>query len=243
MISRAEDAYKRLFPTESEKAAAFDKIAELFYNCNFGSTTKADIETLMFSIYIESILDKEGPANFNTYSDYTLSKALCITQSKVSNLKVRKELSYPYKDFEWKDSFVLLSKKATFEDGKVKLYIPDRNLFLEIKNAIEEAGGFVEIQLTPHLLQVNLPYFLDLILAIDGNDSRTEIIKIIKTKMRKDSKDLNILQQEPIGKSLLKHAPDLIIEIIGECIPVFGGTAKKIAHNLYNAIKSKENID
>ena len=130
MISRAEDAYKHLFPTESEKAVAFDKIAELFYNCNFGSTTKADIETLMFSIYIESILDKEGPANFNAYSDYTLSKALCITQSKVSNLKVRKELSYPYKDFKWQDSFVSLSEKATFEDGKVKLYIPDKNYFL-----------------------------------------------------------------------------------------------------------------
>ena len=52
MIDRAALTYRHLFPTEAVKAEAFDKIAELFYNCNFGSTSKADIETLMFSIFI-----------------------------------------------------------------------------------------------------------------------------------------------------------------------------------------------
>ena len=132
MIARAEETYRHLFPTEAVKAEAFDKIAELFYNCNFGSTTKTDIETLMFSIYIERILKEEGPENFKAYSDYTLSKALCITQARVSNLKVRKELAYPYEAFSWKESFELLSKKATFENGKIKLFIPDKNLFIEI---------------------------------------------------------------------------------------------------------------
>lgn len=240
MIDRAEETYKHLFPTESVKAEAFDKIAELFYNCNFGSTTKMNIETLMFSIYLERILDEKGPENFNAYSDYTLSKALCITQSRVSNLKIRKELLYPYIGFEWKKSFELLSKKAIFEDGKIKLYIPDKNLFFEIKNAIEEVGGFVEIQLTPSLLQVNLPYFLDLILAIDGNASRTDLIKKINTKMQKYGKDVKIMEEEPIGKALLNQMPKLIIDLIGECIPVWGGFVKVIANNLYEAIKKGE---
>lgn len=240
MIARAEETYKNLFPTESVKAAAFDKIAELFYNCNFGSTTKADIETLMFSIYIERILDENGAENFNAYSDYTLSKALCITQSRVSNLKVRKELIYPYKGFDWKKSFELLSKNATFEEGKIKLYIPDKNLFLEIKNVIEEAGGFVEIQLTHNLLQVKLPYFLDLILAIDGNASRAELIERIKTKTKENGKDVRIMEREPLGKELLKQTPQIIIDIIGDCIPLFGGAVKSIAKNLYSAIRKYE---
>lgn len=83
MIDRAALTYRHLFPTEAVKAEAFDKIAELFYNCNFGSTSKADIETLMFSIFIERILKEDGPENFKSYSDYTLSKALCITQARV----------------------------------------------------------------------------------------------------------------------------------------------------------------
>lgn len=135
MIDRAALTYRHLFPTEAVKAEAFDKIAELFYNCNFGSTSKADIETLMFSIFIERILKEDGPENFKSYSDYTLSKALCITQARVSNLKVRKELVYPYEDFSWKKSFELVSKKATFENGKIKIYIPDKNYFLQRHNA------------------------------------------------------------------------------------------------------------
>lgn len=65
MIDRAALTYRHLFPTEAVKAEAFDKIAELFYNCNFGSTSKADIETLMFSIFIERILKEDGPENLS----------------------------------------------------------------------------------------------------------------------------------------------------------------------------------
>ena len=240
MIDRAALTYRHLFPTEAVKAVAFDKIAELFYNCNFGSTSKADIETLMFSIFIERILKEDGPENFKSYSDYTLSKALCITQARVSNLKVRKELVYPYEDFSWKKSFELVSKKATFENGKIKIYIPDKNLFLEIKNAIEEAGGFVEIQLTSNLLQVKLSYFLDLILAIDDGASRSELRKKIIENTKRDKRDIQCLDNEPFGKALIKQSPELIIDLIGECIPIFGGIAKTIASNLYTAIKASK---
>lgn len=151
MIDRAALTYRHLFPTEAVKAEAFDKIAELFYNCNFGSTSEADIETLMFSIFIERILKEDGPENFKSYSDYTLSKALCITQARVSNLKVRKELVYPYEDFSWKKSFELVSKKATFENGKIKIYIPDKKLFFAtvykgniIKNLIMDCQSYTK---------------------------------------------------------------------------------------------------
>lgn len=88
----------------------------------------------------------------NAYSDYTLSKQLGITQSKISNLKVRKELLYPYEKFNWRESLLQISNRAVYENRNIKLYIPDRNLFLEIKNAIEEQGGFIEIQLSQNLL-------------------------------------------------------------------------------------------
>lgn len=51
--------------------------------------TKSDMETLVFSIYINRILD-EGDETFNTYSDVLLAKKLGITQSKVRNLKEKK---------------------------------------------------------------------------------------------------------------------------------------------------------
>ena len=52
-----EDENYKLF-SKDDKAKAFDEIAKKFYLSNFGSTAKSDIETLMFSIYIERILDE-----------------------------------------------------------------------------------------------------------------------------------------------------------------------------------------
>ena len=237
----AKEKYEELFNNIESKAKAFDKIAEKYYFSNFGSTTKSDFDVLMFSIYIEQILDKEQ-SNMQAYSDYTLSKQLGITQSKISNLKVKKELAYPYNGFKWQDSFIEISKNAVFEDNKIKIFIPDRNLYLEIKNAIECAGGFIEVQLTANLLQVRLEYFLDLITAIDDEKMRAVHRKEIQKRIKEQDKDISIIEKAPIGKTLINKTPELIIEIISQCIPVFGGVAKSVAMNLLEIIKQGREV-
>ena len=158
--------YNTLFSDDKSKAEAFDKLAERFYNKNFGSMSKSDIEVLMFSVYIDRILEKEGDDNFAKYSDYTLSKELGITQSKVSNLKVKKQMQYPYESFDWRESFSRVIKNARYENNKIKIQIPDINLFNEIKNAIEESGGYIDLSLTHRLLQVSPAFFIDLLVVI-----------------------------------------------------------------------------
>ena len=136
----SKEQYQRLFPSEKEKANAFDQIAEQYYMCNFGSISKADFDVLMFSIYLDRILEN-SEADLNSYSDYKLSKLLGITQSRISSLKVKKELKYPYAGFDWKQSFLRLSENARYENGKIKINIPDKNLYIEIKNFIESDGN------------------------------------------------------------------------------------------------------
>ncbi len=233
--NKAIAMYNDLFDNQS-KVEAFDKIAKKYYFANFGSISKSDFDILMFSIYIERILEKSQD-DMKTYSDYKLSKLLGITQTKVSNLKVKKELLYPYDKFEWQKSFISISENAIFENAKIKLFIPDRNLYLEVKNAIEEYGGFVEVQLTTNLLQVRLSYFLDLLLIISEERDREQLIKSLKKKFNENDKDIRSLEKEPFFKALQNQLPETIIELIGECIPVFGGTAKIIAGNLYSAIR------
>ena len=87
---RNKKIYNELFNTLESKAKAFDTIAEKYYFSNFGSISRSDFDTLMFSLYIEQILFKHQD-DFSAYSDYTLSKQLGITQTKVSNLKVKKQ--------------------------------------------------------------------------------------------------------------------------------------------------------
>lgn len=236
---KIEKQYNEYFPDEKTKAEAFDKIAERYYYANFGTMSKSDFETLLFSIYLEQILEKHEE-NINMYSDYTLSKLLGVPQSRISSLKVRKELLYPYEKFDWKKSFERISDRAIYENGRIKLFIPDRNLYLELKNAIEMSGGFIEVQLTTNLLQVPLSYFLDLLVAISEEKDRKELLENIKDVIQEKNKDIEFMEKEPIGKALQKQMPKLIIDLISECIPVFGGAVKVIAENLFRAVSGDE---
>ena len=73
--------------SKSEIDQAFRMISARYFERNFGTMAKTDFETLLFSIYIEHLLDNNQP-----FDDYAMSKALGITQSKVRTLKLRKEL-------------------------------------------------------------------------------------------------------------------------------------------------------
>ena len=210
------DNYDSLFPTEKSKADAFDKIAERFYNKNFGTMSKSDIETLMFSIYIERILDNNDK-DFSAYSDYKLAKDLGITQSKVSNLKIRKQLQYP-REYDWRSAFASISDHATYEHGKIIIQIPDINLYYEIKNAIEERGGFVEVTLNRGMLVVPLTYFLDFMEVVADDKDRGQLHKAIQSEIQKCLRDQEIVEREPMWKKMKKFADTEIINIINNVI-------------------------
>lgn len=237
-ITESKKQYLELF-SEKEKAEAFDSIAEKFYFSNFGQTSKSDIETLMFSIYLERILNKTL-YDMSSYSDYRLSKLLGITQSKVSNLKVKKELQYPYDKFDWREVLKRISEEAICEDNKIKLFIPDKNVYLEVKNAIEESGGFIEVQLTQNLLQVRQEFFLDLLIAVSDDKADKDAIKakLIET-LAQNSIDVDLSKRESIGQSLKRQAPELLVELLSECIPVFSGAAKVIGNNIVRSMRDR----
>ena len=233
-----DDEYNKLFQSDREKADAFDKIAMLFYNRNFGSTSKIDLETLMFSIYIEQIF-KSKDLRVVDYSDYTLSKQLGITQTKISNLKERKELKYPFK-YDWRNALLELIDRTVWDNDKIMLFIPDRNVYLEIKNAIEERGGYVEERRTRNLLQVRLPYFLDLLVAINENDNRKEVKGLLERYVQKNDVDIDFSKKQSFGQVLGNKAPELIIELISASLPAFGGIAKTIGESVLNTIKQNK---
>ena len=114
-----ENNYEKLF-SEEEKAKAFDQIAKAYYFKNFGTMQKSDLDVLMFSIYIEQILSKTE-SEYDSYSDYTLSKELGITQARVNILKQKKELKYPKKGFDWRESFKKFVDKATYDNNKIQI--------------------------------------------------------------------------------------------------------------------------
>ena len=196
--------YEEIFNSVESKAAAFDKLAYEYYLGNFGRMTKADLETLMFHLYIDQLLRVKGDNDFKIYSDYTLAKNLGIPQSKISSLKLKQQLQYPI-EFNWRDALARVSKNVRYENGKLKLQIPDVNLYYEVKNAVEENGGFIDVSLTPKLLQLSPEYFLDLLEAISEGETRKKLKKQLRENLQKTIGDKQYLESEPIGKQLMNR--------------------------------------
>ena len=239
-IDRSRKRYEELFPDDSSKAEAFDRLAQKYYLCNFGTTPKADIDLLMFSIYLDRILDN-SEEDIKMYSDYTLSKNLGITQNRISSLKEKKQLIYPYSGFVWEKSFLRISENARYENDKIKIQIPDRNLYLEIKNAIEEMGGYIDVQLNPSLLQISPEYFIELLMSISDEDDRKVFRKKLRKKFNEQKDDVEYFNSEPTSCVIKRQIKDIGIEaalnIVLSCIP--GGTvAANILKTVIGAISN-----
>ena len=209
--------YESIFGNVELKAQAFDKIAENYYFGNFGSMQKSDIDVLMFSIFIEGILD-QTEEDINTYSDYTLAKQLGIPQSKVSTLKVKKQLQYPYAGFDWKRSFERMCGNARYESGKIRINLRDRNLYYELRNQIDERGGYVEATLTSNLLVISVPDFYDLVRTFMSDDEKKMLQEEIKKKYHEDSQFCEEFEKEPFGKTLQAKCGDVLIDVLCEVI-------------------------
>ena len=215
--------YDMLFPDDRVKAEAFDKIAENYYFCNFGEMSKSDYEVLLFSLYIDRILESSAD-DMQTYGDYILSKYLGVTQSKIKGLKEKKELKYPNSKFDWKSLFYGIIKNARYENGKIKINIPDRNLYIEINNAISNAG-YIEQNLSPTLLTISPEYFINLILEISDETDRNKIISDIKKCLKTNKLDISELEKQTIGEFLTENKSDIGISLMSDLInfiPVAG---------------------
>ncbi len=236
--------YLRLFPSDREKAAAFDRIAKQYYFCNFGTMQKSDLEVLLFSEYLDRI--QSQPENTpKDYSDYTLSKYLGITQARIRSLKVKKELIYPKSNADWRDSFRDLVNHARFENGKIKLFIPEDTLYLEIKNAIEESHGIVELQRNSKILQVAPLDFIDLMMSVSDEKDRNQIRKNLKKTLADKNIDTEFLEKpEPITsikKNVGEIAITVVADIISDCIPGVGKYVGSLIRNSFKELTANSN--
>ena len=197
--------------TNKEKVEMFDEIADKFYNHNFGTFSKSEMELLMFNFYIKKLVDmnvqNDNTLNYNASCDYYISKELGITQQKDNNLKVKNQLVNPI-DFDWKKSFLGMIQNARIDDKtrKVFINIPDPNLYIEIKHYLEEKGGYIDTQLNKGLLKIRAEYFIQLLVEIEPEINRKTIIKEIKKKIREENKDERKLLENNVGTSLLDLA-------------------------------------
>lgn len=232
-----KERFDELFDDKA-KIEAFNEIAKIYYDKNFGTMQKSDFDVLMFSIYIEQIFKNTGN-DFNSYSDYTLSKELGITQQRINSLKQKKELKYPQKNFDWKIAFETYLKKSKYTDNKIKVYIPDPNVYLEIKNIVEMNGGIVDIKRNKSILQLSPADFIELVFVISNQDEneREDLKKRYIQQLKEASKDneeiVEAIEHKNINEVFKDYAKtgiaELIFDVLEEILPKKASNLIKIA--------------
>lgn len=221
------------------KAKAFDKLAELYYDHNFGSTSKSEVDLLMFSLLFDKLLEKNKD-NEDAYSPYELSKLLCVPQSRIASLKTRKQLKYPYIKNDWRNKLPKIFENAQYDEHKIKLYFKDRNLLLEVKNEIETRGGYIEMTLNPNLLQVSPKYILDLIIAISDEKDRNVLYDVVRQRCGENKLDIVALERETIADKLKQIAVETGEDTFKEILTELSDHGVKIATKFIKSVASKK---
>lgn len=201
----------------SIKAKAFDEIAQMFYNRNFGSATKSEFELLMFSILMDGMIHKyvdsiTGILDYKACSDHKIGEVLGITQEKVRSLKVKKQARYPM-EFDWKNSLRSIQNRIRYDNEKKKIMIPitDPNLYNEIRNFIEENGGYIEIQRGQNCLQMRPEYLFILLYQGDNENEKKKVREEFakKLRMKNEAENIdNILTDEELSARALELGDD-----------------------------------
>ena len=173
-------AEKKLQIEDDKKIEFYDKLSDLYFERNFGTMSKSDFETFLFSEFIDNVgyVDGSCRKGFSNADDYTISKQLGITQSRVRALRERKDLKYPKKDPDWwKKEFKNISKNIKIEEGYVKLLIDDVNVLNEARHYIEVRGWFDECSLNKKLFKIPLGCYIELLSDQALEDLFTEDVK------------------------------------------------------------------
>jgi len=223
-------------------AEKFKEIAKNYYNKNFGTFSKSEIDLLMFKFFYEDLqsqnTDGIGTEKNTPLSDYRISKELGITERRVRDLRIRYYLKYG-KEYDWKKDFVRLIQNARYDETSHKIFlnIPDPALYIEIQNYIEENGAYIEKQLNSKLLQMRAESFIDLVISAESTDNRDKIVKELKKQFKTYNKNEREFDEKNIAKSLMKSTCDIVsiaANISGMLSPgnIIGGALMTLLSNI-----------
>ena len=226
--------------TSEEKATAFDLLATRYFDRNFGTLPKSNLDVLMFSIYLNHCVQSGEPTD-----DYTLSKELGISPTKIRSLKQNEALQLTVsRSDNWKEEFARYAKFARYDPAKqmVKMTIPEVVVLNELRHFVVQNGLYDEYQLNPRLFQCRLDVFVELCgLLSDANvtfDDRT--LKELEAEALNDSDKsaIALIRADNWKEGLLKISKSTVKEVLPtllKAIP-FGGVAVELISALCKAI-------
>ena len=117
----------------------FLEIASHYYNKNFGTMSKSELDLLMFKVFYDAV-NRENDDSLLT--DVSLAIELGITKQKVKSLKERMFLKYSSdSDFDWKKEMrdYISNSSVEYDErtGKFTILVSNPRLGYEVENFLE----------------------------------------------------------------------------------------------------------
>ena len=174
------------------KEKFFEEMSVAFYNQNFGTKTKSEIELIMFKYYFEAAkkyATEDGVLNENLISDYKIGCDLGISPVKVRNLRLKVELQSQDK-YDWQEELIkVLSKSQNLDKSKdneyIQITIRSKKLFYAVEDWIEDNGKTLDITLNAKQLKIPKKSFYNLLKEIQMvNKDESEVLEKLERKFK-----------------------------------------------------------
>lgn len=152
--------------SEEEVKELLSKLCKGYFNKNFGTLTKSEIDLIMFHHYLKQ---KMASKTNSFISEYEISKELGISQARVRTLKTKDYLQNENK-VDWKNELLEIFNSGNFvrKDGDIEVIIPDVNLMMELRNFLEEEKMINEYVLNPKVFKCTLDVFVKVYEKLKG---------------------------------------------------------------------------
>lgn len=194
------------------------EIIQAYLERGFGSMNKNDFEVWIFNEW-RKLQDKD-------LSDYQVSKALKISETKVKRLKYEADLKYSFDEEQLLNKFFKLAEKANYKkDGdKLLFVINDKLLRQYINNILEESGRFMDSSFNSNIVSIYVDDFSFLLEKFNRID-KDKILERAKEKAESDHdfpvtipdilKEMFInLAKEKLGGKLVDFTTNGIIDFV-----------------------------
>ena len=154
-------------------------------------------------------------------------------------------MKYPRKEFNWKTAFIACLNSAYIEKNKIKVFVDDPNILIELKHAIEMNGGFTDSSFNSKICVICPGDFLDLLCVIASEDEITGIRENIQSTINRNEEIINFLENESFGVQLKRAGKEFTLDILGDVlktVPVVGDSLANLKTQIANIVKNKISV-
>lgn len=194
----------------------------------FSTFTKAEYDTLIFTIYLDMLRESERIPR-----DYEISVELGITEARVRSLRNRSQLLYP-NELLWKDELERAIKKGSYNPSNmtITIMIEDPSVQNYIKYRIEKTYGIVDREINPKHLTLPIEDYV--LLLIEAEENVDEVIEKLNKKWRESNRKNEAITKEKFLKRVWSKAGNvetlkILLKLGAKIVPTLAAVAAVIS--------------